>query len=664
MRDASILVALLAAVLTGSVRPGAGQSPSTPEPPLDGHCDCANGLCPVRANGRACSCGCGLRADVERVQALRPLARQECREGDAAGYACHDVDLLSFLPLAEIGGGSGNDVWGWTDPDTGREYAIAGRSNGTAFVDVTDPEHPLYLGDLPTQTTDSLWRDVKVYADHAFVVSEAPNHGLQVFDLRRLASVDGPPVTFPPTAHYTGFGSAHNIAIDAAAGFAYAVGTRTCAGGLHAVNIQDPAQPRTAGCYAVDGYTHDAQCVVYDGPDRTHAGREICFNSNEDTLTIVDVSDKHAQREVSRTGYDASAYTHQGWLTDDRRFFLVDDEGDERAYGTPTRTFVWDVSDLDAPFIAHVYEGPVGSIDHNLFIRGDLAYESNYRSGLRVLALGDLATAPPREIGFFDIYPADDGPEFNGAWSVYPYFASGTVLVNGIEQGLFLLRPRRAPSGAARGLGVTLAATSRPAFLGADLVYVARVANHGPGRAQAVQLTMQHGDGASIASAVASRGACATTTILTCALDGLAAGADATVIVTLRARTTGDLVITARVSADHQADDPDDTVATSLETVETPRRELVLVHPNGGETLRAGRAAAVQWTLRGVDGGVRVELSRDDGRTWVELAGNAPNVGFHDWVPPAGFQPGARVRVTSVADPRLVATSAAPFLIR
>jgi choice-of-anchor B domain-containing protein len=655
--------AILALLLVALVQLGTAQAP-TPEPPLDGHCDCANGICPLGPGGRACSCGCGLKADVQSVQALSALPRQNCSNGRAGNYPCSEIDLLSFLPLAEIGGGSGNDIWGWTDPESGREYAIVGRSTGTAFVDVTDPEQPRYLGNLPTHTVDSLWRDIEVYADHAFIVSEAPNHGMQIFDLRRLATVTGPPTTFQPDAHYAGFGSSHTLAIDTTAGFAYADGTRTCAGGPHAVNIQDPVRPLTAGCYAVDGYTHDAQCIVYDGPDRAHVGRELCFNSNEDTLTIVDTSDKHAQREISRTGYDTSAYTHQGWLTPDRRFFLVNDEGDERAFRTRTRTYVWNVSDLDAPFIAHVYEGPTPSIDHNLFIRGDLAYESNYRSGLRVLALGDPAVAPPREVGFFDVYPADDAPEFNGTWANFPFLASGNVIVNGIEQGLFVVRPRRAAGGLPSGIGVSLAATNRPAFAGADVVYIARVANHGPERAQGVQVTLQVPSDATIVSATASRGSCASTSIVTCTLGYVAAGADAIVTVRLRPRATGDLAVTARVAADRLTDSPDDNVATTVTTVETPRRELLLAYPNGRETVRVGRAAAVQFTLRGADGGVRVELSHDDGRTWTTLAENAPNIGFYDWVPSPVAAPQARIRVTSVTDPRLTATSAAAFEIR
>jgi choice-of-anchor B domain-containing protein len=658
VRQVSTIALVLTALLIAAVQPGTGQST---EPPLAGHCDCSNGICPLGPGGRACSCGCGQAADARPVQALTAIARQECRDGRAGSYPCSEIDLLSFLPLGEIGGGSGNDIWGWTDPETGRQYSLVGRSTGTSFVDITNPEQPRYLGNLPTQTVESLWRDIEVYANHAFIVSEAANHGMQVFDLRRLRDVGAQPVTFDATAHYAGFGSAHTLAIDPGAGFAYAAGTRTCAGGPHAVNIQDPSRPRVAGCYGMDGYTHDAQCIVYDGPDREHGGREICLNSNEDTLTIVDTSEKLAQREISRTGYDTAAYTHQGWLTEDRRFFLVDDEGDERAFNTRTRTYVWDVSDLDAPFIAHVYEGATPAIDHNLFIRGDLAFESNYRSGLRVLALGDLSAAPPREVGFFDVYPDDDAPAFNGTWSNYPFFASGNVIVNGIEQGLFVLRPRRAPAGLRRGVSVSVAVTNRPATAGSDLVHVARVVNHGPEAAPGVQVTIQLPEGATSASP--SQGTCTTTTIVTCALGGIAAGGEVSIAVSSRPRSQGGHVATARVSFDRIADDPDDNVATQVTQVGAALRELRLAFPNGGETVRNGRAATIQFTLRGVEGGVRIDLSNDDGRTWTALSSNAPNNGFFDWVP-AGAGQQARVRVSSVADPQLTATSAAPFTIR
>lgn len=369
-----------------------------------------------------------------------PLAATTCSGGFAGIYPCQNIDLLSFMPLNTIGGGSGNDVWGWTDPADGTEYALMGRSNGTAFVDISDPENPVYLGNLPTQTASSTWRDIKVYADHAFIVSEAGGHGMQVFDLTRLRNVVAPPAQFTADTVYTGFSSAHNIVINEDSGFAYGVGTNTCSGGLHMVDIMIPTSPVSAGCFSSDGYTHDAQCVTYQGPDPDHQGAEICFNANEDTVTIVDVTNKANPIQLSRTGYSGTGYTHQGWVTDDHRYFLFDDELDEAFFGHNTRTRVLDVTDLDSPNLAGFDDGRSGAIDHNLYVAGDRVYQANYRAGLSIHDASDVANGNLPEIGYFDIYPNNNSASFDGAWSTYPYFDSGTILISGIGEGLFMVR--------------------------------------------------------------------------------------------------------------------------------------------------------------------------------------------------------------------------------
>jgi hypothetical protein len=76
---------------------------------------------------------------------------------------------------------------GWTD-DEGNEFAIAGCSDGTSFVDVTNPDEPVVLGFLKGTTLPSSWRDMKVFKNYAYIGSEAPNHGLQVFDMTQLTS--------------------------------------------------------------------------------------------------------------------------------------------------------------------------------------------------------------------------------------------------------------------------------------------------------------------------------------------------------------------------------------------------------------------------------------------------------------------------------------------
>ena len=372
-----------------------------------------------------------------------PPAVTTCSGGMAGTYPCSNVDLMSFLALADIGGGEANDIWGWTDSSTGKEYAIMGRTNGTSFVDISDPVNPIYLGNLPPHSANSTWREIKVYADHAFVVTEANNSGMQVFDLTQLRSVASPPATFSETAHYSGFLDAHNLAINEDSGFAHAAGTNDCGGGLHMIDIQTPTSPTSAGCFSDDGYTHDAQCVNYDGPDPDHQGKEICFNSNVDTLTIVDVTNKASPAMLSRTGYSGSRYAHQGWLTEDHAYFLLGDELDETNNPdvTNTRTYMWDVSDLDGPDLIGFHDSTTTATDHNQYVKGSYTYQSNYQAGLRILDITDIANGNLSEAAFFDVYPGGDSTTFNGSWSNYPFFDSGIVIVSGIEQGMFILRP-------------------------------------------------------------------------------------------------------------------------------------------------------------------------------------------------------------------------------
>jgi len=338
-----------------------------------------------------------------------------------------------------MGGTMGNDIWGWFDAQTGNEYALVGMTNGVAFVDISTPTEPVFLGNLPSETVDSIWRDIKVYQDHAYIVADAAGmHGMQVFDLTRLRGMVGPQ-TFAPDVVYGDFENAHNITINEDTGYAYAVGTDTCAGGLHIIDITTPNNPVFAGCHDLSD-THDTQCVVYQGPDTDYTGREICVSFNgRSGAEIVDVTDKFAPLRIWTDGYPQLGFTHQGWLTEDHQYLLLGDELDENDFNVPTRTHVFDISDLDAPVYLFAYEAATAAIDHNLYILGNRVFQANYTSGLRVLEFGNLANQELMEIAFFDTFPSSDAVDFSGAWGVYPYLPSGNIIVGDRNNGLFVL---------------------------------------------------------------------------------------------------------------------------------------------------------------------------------------------------------------------------------
>ena len=367
------------------------------------------------------------------------FAQTPCENGFANNYPCKDYDLQSHIFLAEMGASEGNDSWGWTDPDDGTEYALVGLDNGTAFIDISDPVNPIYLGKLPTHTTPSIWRDIKVYQNHAFVVSEAGGHGMQVFDLTRLRNVSNPPEIFTEDAHYAGFGDSHNIAINEETGYAYSLGDNTFGGGLHFINIQDPLNPIAAGGYAEGGYTHDTQVITYDGPDSDYTGKEIAFASNADHVEIVDVTNKSNPIQIASFEYPATGYTHQNWLTEDRNYMLLGDEGDEFDFGFNTRTLVFNISDLDNIVLHMEYEGETSSVDHNGYVIGDKYYLANYSSGLRVVDISDIENGNMTASSYFDSYPSNNNANYDGSWNVYPFFESGNIVITGTN-GFTLVR--------------------------------------------------------------------------------------------------------------------------------------------------------------------------------------------------------------------------------
>ncbi len=389
---------------------------------------------------------------------LQPITggRVDCKEDKAGIYGCENVDLISFLPISEMGGERGvrlNDIWGWTDPATGREYALVGRNEGTSFVDVTDAENPVYIGNLPMTegSRPNVWRDMKVYKNHVYIVADgAGEHGMQVLDITQFRDFDGEPMLFEETALYDNIHSAHNVVINEESGYAFIVGSsgggNTCGGGLHMVNIQDPANPVFEGCFADPstgrsgtGYSHDAQCVIYEGPDEEHTGKEICIGANETAISIADVTDKKNPVALSTATYPDYGYVHQGWLTEDQAYFFQNDELDELMGNVErTRTMVWDVRDLDDPQLVREFFIDVPSSDHNLYIKDGKMYQSNYVSGLQIIDVSDPAN--PKKVGEFDTHPfVNDNPGFSGTWSNYPFFKSGNVIMTSGNEGLFIL---------------------------------------------------------------------------------------------------------------------------------------------------------------------------------------------------------------------------------
>ena len=364
-------------------------------------------------------CACGLACGLATGSAT-------------AQFPSLNVELKSFIDLPTLGSSGGNDCWGYVSP-SGREYALMGVRAAMVVVEITDPANPQIIGSIAH--FDSLWGDIKTYQSFAYVVNESGG-GIDVVD---LSDVDNGNVTLVQSVTIAGTSDIHNVAIDTDSGFLYLCLPNINGARLVAFDLSDPANPALAGemTFANGGEgLHDAQIVTYtSGPN---AGKQICFGAGESRgLDIIDVTDKSNMFRISRTTYSSLSYSHQCWLSEDRQFLYLNDETDGI-----NRTTVFDVSDLANPVQVNEYSSGVSATDHNLYVHNGFIFEAEYRAGLRIFCAAD--PVHPVQVGWFDTFPENDGSGFDGAWSVYPFFPSGTVIVSDITRGLFILDPTAA----------------------------------------------------------------------------------------------------------------------------------------------------------------------------------------------------------------------------
>ncbi|KAK5655174.1 hypothetical protein OQA88_6073 [Cercophora sp. LCS_1] len=387
-------------------------------------------------------------------------------------FKCNNLDLYDFKTHAELGNSSGRGAgsWGWTSPE-GREFIAIGQEDGTAFAEVTKSGKLAYLGRLPQSrgAEKSIWREIKGYNSYIIIGSEADRHGVQIFDLRQLLQINPTsPKRFDNVNDLAGYwteglplGRSHNVAVNEEKKYGVATGFQprnaSLRAGLVFFDLTDPSKPTTLGGTGIDGYVHDAQCIVYRGPDKKYDGKDICYGYDEDSLTIFDVTDKKSIKIISNTSYEGFSYTHQGWVLDPKwqQFLITDDEYDEVqgngfAQGGYPVSYIWDISSLESPKQTGHFVGPRKGIDHNQYVKDGFAYQSNYGLGLSVLDLRSVPTDPTgkgiKQSAFFDTYPEDDNlpgggnVTFTGTWSNYPYFASGFIVINTMDRGAFVVK--------------------------------------------------------------------------------------------------------------------------------------------------------------------------------------------------------------------------------
>ena len=403
-------------------------------------------------------------AEAEKLLGLQQALQagapaNPCVGGMAGELECEAVDLLAHFAFADVSAqpSSANDVWGFLDLNTGREYALIGYDIGTAVIDVTDPESPIEVGFVDGQR--ATWRDIKVYQyfdagrwrAYAYVTTDGSSDGLFVIDLSDL------PHAIRKTGYTSEYVAAHNvyatqtdyrtgIALGSATPTLVIAGSNLNAGRYRAYTLADPARPEFVAGASTNDYMHDASSIVVtDARKDTQCNKggsecEVLLDFNETTIDIWDVTEPGSPVRLSRTSYSNASYVHSGWWAEDRQHIFVHDELDEQQRNLNTTVRVFSLADLTAPVQVGTWTGPTRAIDHNGYVRGNRYYMSNYSRGLTVLDISDPTT--PVTVGGLDTYPFSNNTGFVGAWGTYPFFAGDFIAVSDIDSGLYLVRDR------------------------------------------------------------------------------------------------------------------------------------------------------------------------------------------------------------------------------
>lgn len=396
-----------------------------------------------------------------------------------------------------------NDLWGWTSPD-GEEYALATNSGGIAFVRVTDPENPVFLGKIESQSPanfGNIWGDPATFGNYAYFVTEIIGSSIVIVDisgLDALGPASSPDDLLPATAFFWsegGYLGSHNIHINEASGFAYVAGVRLAGGAANnACGLESPprfntlildlnaspSDPTVAACLPNVG-EHDFFVVNYTGPDPDYQGREIAFVFDGRDRTgaaiggfteIWDVTDKNNIAEIAKFRTEGMVFSHNGWTTAEQDFLFVGDEIDElvlagwafapffaQPVADPTNkpqtgTYIIDIRELDNPLFFDRYEDGTVGLDHNFMVEGDKLYIASYTSGTRVLQINRDAnsdvslepiavmdTEPRLQENILNIKQEENfGSAFLGQWGIYVFPNSDTVIASDLNNGLIVMR--------------------------------------------------------------------------------------------------------------------------------------------------------------------------------------------------------------------------------
>jgi choice-of-anchor B domain-containing protein len=347
--------------------------------------------------------------------------------------------LLSKVARTGVAG-----TWGYTAPD-GKRYAIMGTAKGVLVLDLSNPASPRVVDEVdgPTNTPNPgiYWREMRVYGNHAYIVSEHTNFrgGIMILDLSGLpASVRFVRSITPRD----GALAAHSVDIDTTRGLLYL--QRLSNGPIHHQTMhKDGAHPV--------GSPDEGSIEVWDlKPDPENPTYVTNFNSHKSVHDMTAVGNFVYVAEGTAAGYSiwnatnpaaptlvvrwnvaANHFAHNIWPSGDGTFVVTTEEIPN---GLPAK--VWQLNGSAAPTLLSSFKVGSGT-PHNVIMEGRKAYLAHYTEGAAVVDLTNPSL--PKITTRIDTTSAT-GPSLNGCWGVYKFPGVPLMTCSDITNGFHLIQ--------------------------------------------------------------------------------------------------------------------------------------------------------------------------------------------------------------------------------
>ena len=309
----------------------------------------------------------------------------------------YNMQLLGYMSFNQMT----SDITGFHQD--GREFAVIGLQNTTAFVDVTNPSEPFEVGRI--DGGNSIWRDLKYWDRHVYIGTEADD-GIKIVNVN---NPDDPVLV----STITDVDNSHNIHVDAD-GYLYIVGADEH--DIWIYDLQLPSSPALVGTWDTE-YIHDLDVK-----------NDIAYAMGiySSTAYIIDVSDKSNPQTLTSWQYPGMA--HDAAVTDDGLYLIT---ADEMAGGNLKLWSIEDYSNIN--LLDEFTVNPQHSV-HNVYYKDGLVYCSYYADGTRVYDISDETFV---EVGYYDTSDIDG--LYVGNWGTYVYLPSGNIISSDIETGLYIL---------------------------------------------------------------------------------------------------------------------------------------------------------------------------------------------------------------------------------